>query len=302
MLYDIAQPQNRREAAMSERAVVGGVPQGQERALKLLSQLQMTLELPRLLEAFAEEIGKIVAHDSFSYRHAPMGVDIVLGKPAVHRCEYRLVVESDTLGKVEFTRSHPFRATETDEFEELLVALVYPLRNALMYERALQSALKDPLTGLYNRAAMNDALSREIKLARRNKSPVSLILIDIDHFKTINDTYGHSVGDTVLRSLASTITSCIRTTDILARFGGEEFSIVLNNTDVAGAKLLAERIGQAARSASCEVNGKPVVYTISLGVATLQTQDDERSLFERADKGLYEAKRAGRDRVVVKSD
>lgn len=299
-MYDTAHPITHNEDPVSDPAIVGGeLPSSNVRSLHVLGRLQTSLDIQRVIELFSTELQRDVAHDAFSYRNADHGVEVGVGQSADHRCQYRLVVEGEALGQVEVSRSTPFKHDEIRTVEELLVCLVYPLRNALMYQRALHSAHKDPLTGLFNRKALDAALSREIKLARRHKQALSLIVLDLDNFKAVNDRFGHSTGDAVLKTLAETLTRCTRTTDILARFGGEEFSVVLNNTDVAGASLLAERICQAARAARCWVDAAAVPFTISVGVATLAPGDDERTLFTRADRALYEAKRNGRDQVCV---
>ena len=131
------------------------------------------------------------------------------------------------------TRARRFSTEDAAAIENLLVSLVYPLRNALAHQRSLESALKDALTGLYNRAPMTNAQHREIRLARRHKAPLSLLMLDIDRFKHINDSYGHAAGDTALKVLAECIANCIRNTDVLARFGGEEFAVLLNSTERA---------------------------------------------------------------------
>jgi diguanylate cyclase (GGDEF)-like protein len=279
-------------AVSGERA-----PRSQGRALEILAVLQTTLEADKLIELFSVELAKTLAHDSIAYENPVQDLEVNRGTPARHSCSYRLVVAQEPLGRLTLTRARRFSPEDLAEVENLLVSLVYPLRNALAHQRALESALKDPLTGLYNRTALNAALHRELKLAQRNQAPLSLVVLDIDHFKRINDRCGHAAGDTALKVLAGFVANCIRSTDVLARFGGEEFAVLLNSTDRKGALLLAERIRAAAHGASFHHNDHKISFTVSLGVATLREQDDERSLFERADQALYLAKHRGRDRV-----
>lgn len=271
----------------------------QDRSLRLLLQLQTSLEAGAVVRLFADECAKYVSYDSLIFSNKVDGVEIETGNAARHSCHYRLVVADESLGQLTLTRALPFSDAEIVELEDMLVSLVYPLRNALLYQRALQSALKDPLTGLYNRTALDAALQREFNLARRNKSTLSLLVLDIDNFKIINDTHGHTAGDAVIKALAESIAAQSRNTDILARFGGEEFALLLNGTGAAGAQVIGTRICEAARAIVCKVKGARIHFSVSVGVATLSRDKNEKSLFERADKAMYVAKRGGRDRVCV---
>ncbi len=137
-----------------------------------------------------------------------------------------------------------------------------------------------------------------LELSRRKTSELSLIVFDIDHFKRVNDRFGHAVGDVALKNVAQTVEATIRSSDALYRVGGEEFAVVLNGTDNKGARLLAERIRQNIE-ALLFTNPKGLSVTLSLGVATLAADDTTRSLFERADEVLYQAKKTGRNRVIA---
>lgn len=291
------QSEKRISPAPASESAGAGTHQG--RSLHLLSLLQTSLEVGTVVRLFAEECAKYVPYDSYSYSNKVDGVEFETGTAARHSCHYRLVVADESLGQLTLTRVLPFGETEIVELEDMLVALVYPLRNALLYQRALQSALKDPLTGLYNRIALDAALQREFNLARRNKSALSLLVLDIDNFKIINDTYGHAAGDTVIKALAEAIAAHSRNTDILARFGGEEFALLLHATDAAGAQVIGARICEAVRAIVCKVKGANIHFTISVGVATLARDKSEKSLLERADMAMYAAKRGGRDRVCL---
>ena len=182
--------------------------------------------------------------------------------------------------------------------ENLLAGLLYPLRNTLLYQRAVESATIDPLTGVRNRAAMDSAMKREIGLALRHKTPLSVILMDIDHFKSINDRHGHLYGDQALKAVAQCAEQSVRESDMIFRYGGEEFLILLTGTDLSGAELLAERIRQNIETMSPQTD-KAIQMTVSLGVTTLIQGDDINSLFQRMDNALYRAKDAGRNRTVI---
>ncbi|SMC09398.1 GGDEF domain-containing protein [Nitratiruptor tergarcus] len=171
----------------------------------------------------------------------------------------------------------------------------------LLYIRELTLILEkessiDPLTGVFNRRAMNEMLIAEIEKAKRYKRPLSVIFFDIDHFKKINDTYGHDVGDLVLQKLASIIRNHLRQTDTLARFGGEEFLIVLPEMDLQNTKIVAEKIRKRVETTDFEEVKK---ITISLGVTQLKEDDTRQELLKRVDEALYQAKNSGRNKVVT---
>jgi diguanylate cyclase (GGDEF)-like protein len=160
----------------------------------------------------------------------------------------------------------------------------------------------DPLTGCLNRRGLDQALAREIARSTRAGSALSLLAIDLDHFKNINDTYGHIGGDVVLREFGALLVQTARGGDMVARTGGEEFSILLPDTDPAGAYRAGTRLCDSVRAHSFLVNGKRVQLTISIGVASLSAASPDSAganLKERADEALYAAKRGGRDRVRV---
>jgi diguanylate cyclase (GGDEF)-like protein len=162
----------------------------------------------------------------------------------------------------------------------------------------------DPLTQVANRRAVEDRLAHEFQRERRYKHPLACILIDIDHFKAVNDNYGHPIGDKVLIEVAQAIRECIRTTDLVARFGGEEFIVLAPETTAAAALMVAERIrkGITQRTTAKMDQGLPVV-TASLGVSSTEINvGNETELVAKADAALYKAKHEGRNRVVVAED
>jgi diguanylate cyclase (GGDEF)-like protein len=177
--------------------------------------------------------------------------------------------------------------TEQKESEVKLKEL-----NGLLERRATT----DMLTGIYNRLRFNEYLEREIGGARRYNHPVSLIMFDIDHFKKINDTYGHHTGDRVLQELAKLVSASIRETDIFARWGGEEFMILSPHTDVEQAALLAEKLRAVIEAHRFD---EAVPVTSSFGVTQFVEQDSIEGLTARVDQALYQAKGQGRNRVVA---
>lgn len=172
-------------------------------------------------------------------------------------------------------------------------------------ERLEQLATTDALTGLSNKRAFTEAIERDLHRSTRDESDVSLIVIDVDHFKKFNDTWGHAVGDQVLRTVGQLLLRSVRASDFAARYGGEEFVVLLPNTDSEGAVMLAQRL--RARLAATSVQGPqgPLRVTASFGVATVAGPTagcGPGALFERADGALYEAKRNGRNRVELAPD
>jgi len=270
-----------------------------QRALEITQSLQTSLDPTRLIEVFSMEVGALIVHQGARYRNDDLELDIKLGRRARHSCSYNLNIGDEPLGKLTFRRDRKFSETEIEALEQLLCSLLYPLRNALLYQDALQLAQKDPLTGICNRAALDEMMQRELSHARRQDSSYALLILDIDHFKAVNDKYGHIVGDCALKAIANTIASCKRDGDLLFRYGGEEFVVLMRDTDRDGSYLLAERIRASIEATPCTCSGADLDIRVSIGVSVLQEDDSPVSLFARADQALYSAKRNGRNQVCV---
>jgi len=171
-------------------------------------------------------------------------------------------------------------------------------------DHSLELAVTDQLTGLHNRRYMNGQLDALVKRARLGGDPVSTLLIDIDHFKKINDGYGHDVGDEVLREFAVRLATNVRAIDLPCRFGGEEFVVVMPDTKLEDASRIAERIRLHVAGSPFRVMGgrELLTVTISIGVAaTIGAEDKPETLLKRADEAVYEAKAAGRNRVIARA-
>lgn len=261
------------------------------------SALQTTLEFSELVKIFSDKIRNLVPHNGFVYQNNEFGLEISQGIVTKHSCTYALKVENTPLGSLKLMRRQKFAEKELKLLESLLCSLIYPLKNATLFNQALKMAYTDPLTQTNNRAAFNDTLKREIKLAQRNSSHLSLIFFDIDHFKAINDDYGHDCGDLALSSAANCIKDAVRGSDIVFRYGGEEFVILLSDTDLEGAKLMAERIRLSIEKHTIAYGMKTLNLTASLGVSSLRGNDNSNSLVKRADSAMYKAKQNGRNQV-----
>lgn len=191
-------------------------------------------------------------------------------------------------------------ATEDDALIELVAGeLGGPVRIVNLVAKTNLLASSDPLTGLMNRRAFRDRVGAEVSRAERMETDLSLLLLDIDHFKSINDTHGHATGDDCLREVGALLASATRDYDLCARWGGEEFVVALPQTSPAQALLVAERIrGQIEELDVSASNGQTVPLSVSIGVATRRAQEKLDDLVGRADVAMYEAKAGGRNRVI----
>jgi two-component system cell cycle response regulator len=181
---------------------------------------------------------------------------------------------------------------------ELRARVRAALRTAYLMDLLSRKAMIDGLTGLWNRSYLDSRLAAEIALARRSGQHVSCIMLDVDHFKLVNDRYGHPFGDEVLRMIAVTLGTSCRSEDVVCRYGGEEFAVLLPNTAATAATELAERLRGAIESESLKFKGQQVKVTSSFGVSEL-SENTAVLLIESADKALYDAKQAGRNRVCI---
>ena len=183
--------------------------------------------------------------------------------------------------------------------------ILYLQEHLISAREALRDqATRDPLTGLWNRAAILDIFNNELQRTRREGASLGIVVVDIDHFKRVNDTHGHQKGDEVLCSVSQAMAESTRRYDSVGRYGGEEFLIVLPGCDEANAVSHAERLRAAVSRVSVETDSAPIQSTVSIGVAVANhnTHHDAFELIERADAALYRAKRAGRDRVEAASE
>lgn len=268
-------------------------------ALRLTQRLQRTLDIQALLQFFCQEIATLVPCDSTSYQNSEQNLGYSYGSKGIHICQYKLELEGQYLGDLICTRNKPFGDQDLLIIEGLAGSLVFPLRNALLYQQAINMALQDPLTGAGNRKALEKAIAREQNLVERYDTPFSMLMIDIDLFKQINDNYGHSAGDKTLQSVSNTIMDVVRQSDQLFRYGGEEFVVLLNNADVKSASFMAERIRKAIEEIETLCESKSIKVTVSIGVASFNQKEDMDTLFNRADKALYTAKNNGRNQVSI---
>jgi diguanylate cyclase (GGDEF)-like protein len=190
--------------------------------------------------------------------------------------------------------------TESDLALAFADQAVIAIQNARMFEEMRRLAITDGLTGIFNRRHFFSLAEHEFQRLRRYHHPLSALMIDVDHFKTLNDSYGHAAGDEVLRQIAQRCQNNVREVDLIARYGGEEFVVLLPNSDVAAARQAAERLMRCIADEPFPTAQGPLAVTISVGVATAdETMPDVSALLNRADNALYRAKRQGRNRIEV---
>lgn len=218
---------------------------------------------------------------------------------------FPLISEGKLLGSI-VTKStdNILSAKEISYLEQLTNQTATTISRANIYAEILKHATLDALTGFNNRRQLEERIKQEVSSAKRQKRNLCAIMTDVDFFKSANDTYGHAVGDLVLKTIARVIKMQLRDYDIAGRYGGEEFSIILPYTKLSEAQMVAERLRKAVEKTkidiskvNSDVTEKNIGVTISLGVAEYSTDDDENKLLQKADKALYKAKENGRNRV-----
>jgi diguanylate cyclase (GGDEF)-like protein len=206
---------------------------------------------------------------------------------------------------LELARAAADREEDLQALESRVIALQRENVDLTMKNRVLSEiSARDALTGLYNRWYVMEKIDSEMNRSLRHGSPIALLMLDIDHFKRVNDSYGHSIGDEVLKSVGQVLRDSCRVYDVPGRYGGEEFCIVLPETRLGNTTRVAERIRQRLAASSVDVGNDTVVVTASIGIAGVESMTDEgvlsgAALIDRADRALYSAKNLGRNRVEL---
>ncbi len=235
------------------------------------------------------------------FPHAPAGLQSIALVPLLRN---KRLIGSLNLGSLDANRFTPSMATDFVEHMASIIAIC--LENVISNEMLKYIGLTDSLTGVYNRRYIDRRLQEEIGRARRQMYRISVMYIDIDHFKMVNDSVGHQGGDEVLREVAARIKAELRASDALGRFGGEEFVVLLINAELDSANMVAERIRTSIASRKFVLSGgAPISVSVSIGVAALDDfardnaiESVAQTLVAHADTALYQAKESGRNRVV----
>ena len=273
----------------------------EQRLFTITNRMLTTLEVDRCVEIFMQAVAEDLPFDGFHYslKRPEPAIDLHFGRQSRHKCSYNLSIEDIKLGDLTLFRGRRFTESELIHLEKLLCVLVNPLRNALMYRKAVLMSQTDALTGLNNRAAFDRDIDREISLANRHGRSLTLMLLDIDFFKQVNDKYGHAAGDEVIRVVAEHMKKVTRSSDVTFRYGGEEFAVLLSDVDSLLAMDVAERIRLSLKNQKIDYNGEQIKITVSIGMACHQKSEAKDSLFERTDNALYMAKNMGRDQIKI---
>ena len=269
------------------------------RILQLSDLLSRHLEILHIVEAFMAEICGDIDYCGYEFTCDDADLAIRHGDTIGYSANYRLKIQNRLLGELTLFKRRNFTNRELCELEDLMCSLLYPIKNAMMYQIALKSAYRDPLTGLNNRTAMEKFLPREIDLAKRHRQSMALLVMDLDGFKLINDSCGHDVGDQVLRAVGQVISNVVRNTDLVYRYGGDEFVGGLAQTDIQGAVDVSERIRNSVDALDLGDCGAHRSVQVSIGITLVRSSDDFLTAFKRADKALYQAKCNGKNQIII---
>jgi len=265
--------------------------------LALLEQLQTSLELEKILNMFAMEAAKFVDFSGLYFKNGQITQSIRGSRKGKSERQFELKIAGEFIGILTYTINSPISLTNYKILDELHQYLVYPLKNSIQYHQAIQLAMQDALTGLGNRRYFDEQLKRAMHHANRQRSHVGLIICDLDKFKVINDNFGHQVGDKILIHFANALRSSVRDSDSVFRFGGDEFSIIVESASEQSLLVIENRINYALSQDA--LLAKYQIST-SLGMTFMNRDDNEKKLFERADKLLYKNKlSSGRNLSIV---
>jgi len=255
--------------------------------LVLLERLQTTLNVEKLLNIFSKEAEKQVDFSGLYFKNQDFSTCIKGSRTAKVERSFELKIGNEFIGTLTYSVNKPISLSKYKILNQLHQHLLYPLRNALNFEMTSKLAMQDGLTGLGNRRYFDEQLTRAIHHANRQQTRVGLILGDLNKFKAVNDTYGHQVGDLVLKHVASAMIASIRDSDSVFRFGGDEFAIIVENASDNSLHIIEDRINTA-------IDNDPLLskykLTCSLGCTFMNRADNEASVFERADQALYKQK------------
>ena len=269
-----------------------GINSTAQEQMSLVEQLQTTLDIEQLLKIFLIALSnsfRITAIELETYHGR-----FVTGTAGADNDQLALPIRihDQLMGRVIYHSQKPITDIFLSSLSNYQKKLIFPLRNALAFWQLQQLALKDPLTGIGNRANYDDAIDRALQQCQRHNMRFSLLVLDLDNFKQVNDKHGHQVGDELLKSFVTVAANCLRGTDQFFRFGGDEFAIILDHDHFASAKVVCNRLINALANTDI-VNNYGV--SVSVGCSYATADDNSASLFKRADKALYDAKKAGKN-------
>ncbi len=253
-------------------------------------------DLHEVIWSLVQGMSRSIARDRTTYTRMTEQLTRLQNAVATNSLD---ALKSEATGTVDLFEALLDEKTKRQEQElETLAQRLETLRGEL--DDARERMTRDGLTEIFNRAAFDEQTERVVDLGRLLKRPAILFMIDVDHFKWVNDTHGHPVGDQVLRTLAKCIEkSFLRKDDFVSRYGGEEFAVIIQEESLDIARRVGERLLHAVRSLEIPVGDETLRISVSVGATLLEPEDDAARWIERADRALYSAKQSGRDRLVI---
>ncbi|TBR16261.1 GGDEF domain-containing protein [bacterium] len=256
----------------------------------ITKEICKSLDMDEVFNNFLDQIRKYVVLSDCKFIKADM--DMV---PYMNYSSLPLKINRSVIGHL---MVDGLREEDKDKFGILAQQFILGLKRAVLYQRIQELAITDSLTGVHTRKHYLSRLEEEINYSKKTNQSFSFLMLDIDHFKKYNDLYGHLVGDAILKQVSKIIKDSLRQVDSVGRYGGEEFSVVLTQTDKNGAKFAAERIRQSVEEKIINVYDEELKVTISIGVSIFpEDSKDSQGLIEAGDAALYQAKQTGRNRV-----
>jgi diguanylate cyclase (GGDEF)-like protein len=266
--------------------------------LQLHQQLQGTLDTGTLINRFFSWLNEQQLVGGIEYIHPDENLALFAGIKKHHKAHYVLRLEQHYLGEITITGQESFTKQGLFTQKQSIAVLVHYLKNAIAHQALEKVAFHDSLTGVMNRTALDELLPKETKRAQRYGYNLSVLMIDIDHFKSINDCVGHIGGDIILKQVSQAIQSQLRNSDLPFRYGGDEFLLILPNTHLEGAHQAANQIMASLNRAMPDTSGQEVSPKLSIGAASYQHGESHEELIRRVDMALYEAKNNGRNCIV----
>ena len=266
------------------------------RLLRLSEMWERKTELEDLFECFYTEVSPLLDFDGLEYVSPGFIECVRFGRMRQIRTPFELNFGGNSLGTLRMHSARVMSARDHRAMEELLPGFMYPLSAALEKRAETLASWIDPFTGMNNRLALEQLLPREMTLSRDEGEPLSLLTIDLDHFKKINGIHGHEVGDQIILAVADALTANLRGTDIIFRLESDRFVVILGATDFDDATMVSERL-RTCVDTSFTYQNVQVVQSASAGVTEMVDNDTAESLTERAEAALVNAKRAGRNRI-----
>lgn len=264
--------------------------------LALLEKLNMTIELEPLLATYTNEICRIVPITGLDFEYHKNKFQLKYSKASTSSITSELLVKGESTGKLKYFSSSPLNARQRQLIACAEQQLLQPLHNVIRFEQSKLLNMTDFLTNLGSRNYFEETIRHMLATSEREQRPFTLLLIDLDNFKAVNDTHGHLDGDKVLIEFAELLKLAVRTNDHVFRFGGDEFAIVLAHSDNLHPEFVAQRIVKSIRKTHLFSS---MAVTASIGCANWHPSDCNETLIKRADEALYHVKRQGKNGYTI---